>query len=50
MLLRELPVQSPAVPIVNVSSSVPLPRPSFRQTLNTASPVRNFGEACTVTL
>ena len=40
----------PAVLTVKVSSSVPLPRPSSRRTLNTASPVRNFGEACTVTL
>lgn len=40
----------PTVLTVKVSSSVPLPRPSFRQTLNTASPVRNFGEACTMTL
>ena len=40
----------PTVLTVKVSSSVPLPRPSFRRTLNTASPVRNFGEACTMTL
>ena len=40
----------PAVLTVKISSSVPLPRPSFRRTLNTASPVRNFGEACTMTL
>ena len=40
----------PTVLTVKVSSSVPLPRPSFRRTLNTASPVRNFGEACTITL
>lgn len=35
----------PTVLTVKVSSSVPLPRPSFRRTLNTALPVRNFGEA-----
>ena len=40
----------PAVLTVKISSSVPLPRPSFRRTLNTASPVHNFGEACTMTL
>ena len=40
----------PTVLTVKVSSSVPLPRPSFRRTLNTASPVHNFGEACTMTL